>query len=750
MCKLALHLFMNIKKYFFLLIFLHALCSMAQTPLFKQLQEQEGLLSNKIYDIAFHKNLIWIAGDKGISSYDGKRFTHYYTQQGLPENEHIKLQVDAQNRLWAVSASAKLSYWQKEKFIPISSNENFAKALNNRIVSTISSDNAGDIYVSTVLGGSVIKINDFNRIENINMEWARNASFYVRQLNSGTYIWGSNGTSALNKKLKVIFLKHTQEINLSASQGYSKATFIKLFSGEYLFAKDQEIIHFNDSIVIGRSFLEKNIECLYEDKEGKIWIGLNGGGAVCFPMGTISSGGYFSYFGNKTISGICEDHRGNLWLSSLESGLFYLPSNPYSNYTPPQIFSTQKLKDNKTSNQAKQHNQENNSEIIKTQLVENPEAIQDSLPKNSLRDTLPPLIYISGIKINERDTGIQTIFLLGYKENFIKINYAGISAVNTQKIQYRYKLSDFDKDWIYTDNTFAQYNALPPGEYLFSVSAMNIQGVWSKETANIFLKISPPFWQTGMFLFSALLAGALFISFVFIVRIKQIKKREQEKTLLHKRISDIELQALRAQMNPHFIFNTLASIQYFITENNVESANQYLSKFAKLMRSIIYNSRRKTVPIKDEIQALELYIQMEQLRCNHSFDYKINASKNIDLNDDEIPGLLIQPYVENAIWHGLMHKKDKSGMLKINMEKREGILWCVIDDNGIGRKKSMQQKAESLKPHQSVGMSITKERLDILNAVQNSKLSVNIIDKTNPATQEAEGTRVEICIPLNE
>lgn len=722
----------------------------AQVPLFKQLQEQDGLLSNKIYDLQSYKGYLWIASDKGLSAFDGKRFVHYFTQQGLTENEIIKLQIDAQNRLWAVGASSRLSYFSQGKFIALPANEAFLKLLNNRIISTVNSETDGDVFVTTVLGGGSIRIQNLSKVDYVKQDWLNGASFFVKQLSANHFILGSSNSAIVNKKLKIQFLKNAQEINLSASQGYSKACFIKLMSGEYLYAKDQELIHFNDSVIIGRSFLEKNIECIYEDREGKIWVGLNAGGAVCFPMGTISAGGYFSYFGNKTISAVCEDSKGNLWLASLESGLFFLPPNPYSSYTPPKVFSSEAQKIAKNST-AKLSNI-NDTLIINSALNDDyaKPIFSDTTAKKNNYDTLPPLIYISGIKINEKDTLPGNYYSLSYSENSIKINYAAFSAVNTQKFQFRYRLSDIDKDWIYTDNTFAQYNALPPGDYLFSVSAMNAQGVWSKENASVFFKITPPFWQTLWFFILLISSIAILAFLFFIIRVKQIKIREQEKTQLHKRIADIELQALRAQMNPHFIFNTLASIQYFITDNNVESANQYLSKFAKLMRSIIYNSRRKKVPLKDEIQALELYIQMEQLRCNYSFDYEIKCSENIDVNDDEIPGLLIQPYVENAIWHGLTYIKDRKGILKISLDKKDDLLKCVIDDNGIGRKKSMELKAQSLKPHQSVGMSITKERLDILNSVQNSKLCVTIIDKVNKETQEFEGTKVEIFIPLSD
>lgn len=206
-----------------------------------------------------------------------------------------------------------------------------------------------------------------------------------------------------------------------------------------------------------------------------------------------------------------------------------------------------------------------------------------------------------------------------------------------------------------------------------------------------------------------------------------------------------ELQALRAQMNPHFMFNTLSSIQNFINSKNSDEAVKYLSKFAKLMRSIMENSKKSRVNLKEELEALELYMQLEQLRLEYKFDYEIIIDKNVDPTHDEIPPLLIQPYVENAIWHGITHKEGK-GKITIHIANRNHTLQCTINDNGVGRAASEKINRQKNK-HKSYGMSITKERLEILNTMQKSQLSVEIADILNDEKQ-VTGTSVKIFIPI--
>jgi len=235
------------------------------------------------------------------------------------------------------------------------------------------------------------------------------------------------------------------------------------------------------------------------------------------------------------------------------------------------------------------------------------------------------------------------------------------------------------------------------------------------------------------------------------LRLQQFES-EKSKVELQKERTELEMRALRAQMNPHFIFNSLNSIQHLISIREKEEAIGYLSKFSKLIRQILENSRENTVSIRSEMELLELYIQLEQLRFNHKFDYHIAVDEKIDKENTEIPPLLIQPYVENAILHGLVNR-DGKGDLWLSMERNNGSLVCKIEDNGIGRAKALDIEQKKLSKHKSLGIKVTSERIATLSTMMDCKTEVLIEDlfesnQDPEETPQSRGTRVTITIPV--
>lgn len=217
---------------------------------------------------------------------------------------------------------------------------------------------------------------------------------------------------------------------------------------------------------------------------------------------------------------------------------------------------------------------------------------------------------------------------------------------------------------------------------------------------------------------------------------------ELELVEIRQKSAEVEMQALRAQMNPHFLFNSLNSINNFILNNDVDNASSYLTRFSRLMRLILDNSRYDWVPLEQELHALELYIGMESLRFDHAFTWRMDISQTLKVSGVQIPPLLIQPYVENAIWHGLMHKKTEGGHLQVNLFRNEDKLFAEIEDNGIGRKRAESLKHQLGSGHKkSHGMHITNERIAMINKVYNADVQLTITDKMNEAG-EATGTKV--------
>ena len=209
-------------------------------------------------------------------------------------------------------------------------------------------------------------------------------------------------------------------------------------------------------------------------------------------------------------------------------------------------------------------------------------------------------------------------------------------------------------------------------------------------------------------------------------------------------LAESQLMALRAQMNPHFVFNCLNSIQECIVTEKYGEASKYLNKFSKLFRSVLNNSGKKLVCIDEEIEVLVLYLELEQMRFEQSFTYEMIIDEDLERDEILLPSMLLQPYVENALWHGLMHKNGERKM-KITFKRiNEEIFRCTIDDNGIGRKKSYELKEQQSKAkrHESKGLKISKDRLSLIE-LQGYHASINIIDKYD-ASGEAAGTTVEI------
>lgn len=257
------------------------------------------------------------------------------------------------------------------------------------------------------------------------------------------------------------------------------------------------------------------------------------------------------------------------------------------------------------------------------------------------------------------------------------------------------------------------------------------------EIPSPFSKAFPP---ANLMNIALMIDGVLFL-IALTIRDRQIVV---EKIQLQQQATTNELRALRSQMNPHFIFNALNSIKSFTLNSDAEQANFYLTKFSKLIRQVLENSRSERISLKNELEMLTLYLDMEKLRVGDKFDYQIKVEDEVETEFVEIPPMLIQPYVENAIWHGLMHKEEK-GKISININQQGNSLIIKIEDNGIGRQKAAEIKSKTGTSHKSFGMKITAERLDIFKQLYNINATIAFEDLKN-ADGLAAGTRVHILI----
>jgi ligand-binding sensor domain-containing protein len=365
---------------------------------------------------------------------------------------------------------------------------------------------------------------------------------------------------------------------------------------------------------------------------------------------------------------------------------------------------------------------------------------QDSVKPHTIKDER---IGITGINVMGKEIPPADTMMLAHNENMFSVKFALLDYTN-HKHYYRYKLSGFNDIWSYADekNPVATYTNIPPGKYRLLINAAISTGNWMPQDRYIDIIIQPAFWQQIWFYVLVVLVIAASISLVVYSRIKKIIRTERDRQLIRQKVTELELNALQAQMNPHFIFNAIHSIQHFIIKNDELNANEYLTKFANLMRLFLESSKRKYITLAEEIEILKLYTDLEKLRFEDRFALEFNIDPMLDVYKIEIPSMLLQPFVENAIIHGLIYLKHK-GLLTIELKETGEGICCIIDDNGIGRTASRSLKRSS---HPSRGMELTLDRINSYNELNNAPLCrISITDKVN-ASGEALGTRVEIYI----
>ena len=350
-----------------------------------------------------------------------------------------------------------------------------------------------------------------------------------------------------------------------------------------------------------------------------------------------------------------------------------------------------------------------------------------------------PNIQISNIKINKKDTSILNEYKLNYMENDLTINYIGISYNYQKRIKYKYRFQKVNepKHWIYTKNSSINLVEVNSGKYIFEVYSV-INSIESKQSIKIIFEIKPPFWNDIVFR----IIFVFIIILLFMLGLYLLNKRNKQKNIEKLNIYKYQNQALINQINPHFIFNTLNSIQLYIYKNEKLKSAEYITKFSKLMRQVLDYSKTELITIAEEIEVIKSYVELERLRFDNKFDFKFNV--NNKLLYKKILPLITQPYIENAIWHGIMLKKTK-GLLEIFIYEYDNNIIIAIDDDGIGRKKAKEISSSKTFKKTSYGESIGVERINVFNKVYKKNASLEIKDIITQ--DKIAGTRVLIKFP---
>ncbi|MEQ9187828.1 MAG: histidine kinase [Cryomorphaceae bacterium] len=356
-----------------------------------------------------------------------------------------------------------------------------------------------------------------------------------------------------------------------------------------------------------------------------------------------------------------------------------------------------------------------------------------------------PQVLISGVTVNGDELGATDSLAFASDQNRVGIRFKGLSIRGLNDAFYKYKLMGMSEDWVTTKETEVLFAALAPGDYRFEVLACNANEECSPSPAVYHFSIDTPFYLKWWFILLEGLAVISLMALVSFIRARGIKERIQQKESATRLKLEYELKALRSQLNPHFIFNALTSIQDYILRGDIDASSQYLARFARLMRSILDSSRTDRVTIETDLNATRAYLDLERQLFDGLFDYAIDV-KDVDVEHWMIPSLLIQPYVENAIMHGL-RPLNKGGFISIRLKKEGDWVLCEVEDNGVGRLQSTERNARSRHAHVSHGSDIGNERIHLLAQLQGKHINVDYEDLKDEKGSSI-GTLVSIRFPI--
>ena len=375
-------------------------------------------------------------------------------------------------------------------------------------------------------------------------------------------------------------------------------------------------------------------------------------------------------------------------------------------------------------------------------------------PAEMGKNDIPPDIYVSAIRVNDKDYKTDSSLFkqqrieLTYDQNFVEVELLALHFTAPHANRYAYRITELHDQWIdLGQRRIVSLANSSPGTFTIEAKAANADDVWCSPKTLLTIEIAPPFYQTWWFIATCIFLLAAILYAAYRYRISQIRKEERLKTEFEKQIANLEMKALRAQMNPHFLFNSLNSIKSLISAGETDKASEYVTRFSQLIRQVLANSQKPVVRLQEDLNALRLYMEIERLRFQN-FNYAVEVTDGVNADFIEIPPLLLQPYVENAIWHGLLHKTDGDRNVNVRVSNKKGYLVMEVEDNGIGRERANRIKMRGSRKG-GLGMKITGDRIRILKDYFGQEANVEVVDLVNN-DGSAGGTLVRVTIPVQD
>lgn len=718
-----------------------------------KLNQDGGSISfkHKIREIFNDKNgILWVTTtDSGVfyASFKKRKFDATLNKTPNMQGESLSvnsLDVDSGGAIWALTSTGL------SRILPSGSNP---------ITNTISTPTWGSAFH--------IYVDSKN-----NVFVCTNTGLYVRKNNSAFFL-KVRIQAATQKEGGFTFLNNLQNGKMLASSMFSgmyelqerKGDFIlvpyppfsKEEKGYSLFFEDNEHVYFYQNMTnivifkkIGKKLEYANVlkfsasinqTCL--DADGTTWLATSSG---LFFIKKDNKGIQFlldSSSPSQVFNSIQADDNCNLWIGSNKGLVKRSYNGQYHTYAVADGL------------QSMEFNMWSSTNLPDGRLAfGGVNGINIFHPDSIQHNPNPPIVHFTDWVVNDTGSISTNPEYLPHQEfhfnnRTLTFHFIGIDYSDPGAVRYRYYMKDYDRDTVEAGTSrVARYAQLPSGRYTFEVWAANSDGVWTKAPKRLEFTVLPPwyFQWWAILLWSILLICGLYWYYRF--RVNLVRKEEEVKRLeleIKQKLAETETAILRLQMNPHFIFNSMNSISSYILQRDIETANDYLSRFARLMRLILELAAKPFIPVYDEVEFLEQYMAAEAMRFENKFKWVIRVDEAIDADDTLVPTMILQPFVENAILHGIALKNDM-GEIKICFEKHDDNLCCIVEDNGVGRDAA--RIAGKAKNHNSKALSITKERLRLIKMKDGSAASFAVIDLVDENSKPS-GTRVEVLLPLD-
>jgi ligand-binding sensor domain-containing protein/two-component sensor histidine kinase len=721
------------------------------------IDEQKGLPSNHVRKVYKDRNNnLWFGtSGGGLSNFGGQLFTHFDKGSGLPDNFVYSVLQTSDRKVLLGAGNHGLSVMYNDTIKVYDANRGFI----NTKVKAIKEYDSEHVFIGTEGDGLYVFTHDSFRfvsglgrqfIKDIAIDQERN--IWLATAGNGVYRLKPSNLDAVQFEIRQ-FIDHiiNPRVQFLNTQLPGKVFYCTENQGVGMIEHEQESsLRLNTQNGL-YSNLTRSI--LFSPK-GIAFVGTNDKGISAYDIARKKSLAFDNtQLPSLNIYLMKMDRKGNLVVGT-ERGLDYV-----------MLDSMTKIR------KVKHYSISDGFQGIETCLNAITENADGSFwigtiggltlfnPAKGTLNAKAPLLSLSGIRLFYKPIE-QTKYagqikseksfdplLLPYNQNHLTFDFEGVNLSNGEAVQYKWKLENFDAAWSPVSNQRSvTYSNIPPGNYTLLINACNEDGVWNTKPFRYQFEIKKPFWMQWWFMAIAALLLVLAIYKYIQWRTRRIKRESAEKQRelqLANQLQSLEHKALRLQMNPHFIFNALNSIQSQIGNNNDQEARYYIAKFGKLMRQILNHSESTWVNLSEELEMIENYLLIEQFCNNKKFRYELNVDPALQEEEYKIPSMIVQPFVENAIKHGFKNLKGRDAVLKLTLKLQGKTICCMVEDNGVGRDQAVTAPASD--QHRSMAISITQKRLQILHEDMKQQF-VSIEDMSFEG--KPTGTKVSIILPI--